>query len=82
MSESEAHQRCITYIPLPEVARLVGRSESWVKSHVRRGTITPERLNRKRRFAFGYTIVEVNKLREVIDLLGGSIGPERTVDHA
>ena len=49
---------------------------------MRRGTITPERLKRKRRFAFGYTIVEVNKLREVIDLLGGSIGPERTVDHA
>lgn len=57
-----------TYIPLAEVARLVGRSDSWVKSMVRRGVITPERVKRKRRFAFGYTITEVNKLREHLEV--------------
>ena len=60
----------IQYLTVREVARLVGRSERWVRLQVNNGVITPHRIKSSRGKHWGYTAREVTTLRHFIETRG------------
>ena len=60
----------IQYLTVREVARLVSRSERWVRLQVANGVITPHRIKSSRGKHWGYTAHEVTALRHYIETRG------------